>query len=104
MLYLFVALKIPLIALFWLIWWAVRQEPELEEPGEGGQRVRARRIRRRSSRAPRGAGRTAATPSRSRRRGCGRSMRGRGSTSARSLTPAGGVAPPDVNCAGWGGW
>jgi hypothetical protein len=43
MLYLFVALKVPLIALFWLIWWAVRQEPELEDAGgEGGQRVRSR--------------------------------------------------------------
>jgi hypothetical protein len=39
MLYLFVALKVPLLALFWLIWWAVRQEPELEDAGgEGGQR------------------------------------------------------------------
>jgi hypothetical protein len=39
MLYLFVALKIPLLLLFWLIWWAVRQEPELEDAGDdGGQR------------------------------------------------------------------
>jgi hypothetical protein len=39
MLYLFVALKVPLLMLFWLIWWAVRQEPELEDTGgDGGQR------------------------------------------------------------------
>jgi hypothetical protein len=42
MLYLFVALKIPLLALFWLIWWAIRQEPDFEDAGEGGQRVEAR--------------------------------------------------------------
>jgi hypothetical protein len=39
MLYLFVALKVPLLMLFWLIWWAVHQEPELEDAGDdGGQR------------------------------------------------------------------
>jgi hypothetical protein len=43
MLWLFVALKIPLLALCWLVWWAIRQEPEPEEPGtggDGGQRTR----------------------------------------------------------------
>jgi hypothetical protein len=39
MLYLFVALKVPIVMLFVLIWWAVRQEPDpAEEPGDGGQR------------------------------------------------------------------
>jgi hypothetical protein len=44
MLWLFVALKVPLIAACWIVWWAIRQEPEPEEavlpPGEGGQRTR----------------------------------------------------------------
>jgi len=39
MIYLFVALKVPLLMLFALIWWAVRQEPDLaDDTGEGGQR------------------------------------------------------------------
>lgn len=36
MLYLFVALKIPVIAACWLIWWAVHQEPEYPEDSDGG--------------------------------------------------------------------
>jgi hypothetical protein len=43
MLWLFVALKVPLLTLCWLVWWAIRQEPEpdAEEPGgDGGQRTR----------------------------------------------------------------
>ncbi len=41
MFFLFVALKVPLLALCWLVWWAIRQEPQLEEPeGEGGSRYR----------------------------------------------------------------
>jgi hypothetical protein len=32
-----VVLKVPLLTLCWLVWWAVRQEPELEdEPQDGG--------------------------------------------------------------------
>jgi hypothetical protein len=39
MFYLFVALKVPIVMLFALVWWAVRQEPVTsEEPGDGGQR------------------------------------------------------------------
>jgi hypothetical protein len=39
MLYLFVALKVPIVMLFALIWWAVHQEPDpAEDSGEGGQR------------------------------------------------------------------
>jgi hypothetical protein len=45
MLWLFVALKIPLLTLCWLVWWAIRQEPLPDEeaappPGEGGSRAR----------------------------------------------------------------
>jgi hypothetical protein len=36
MLYLFVALKIPILAACWLIWWAVRQEPDYSEDSGGG--------------------------------------------------------------------
>jgi hypothetical protein len=42
MFYLFVALKIPLLMLFWLIWWAVRQEPEYEDAGDDGGQSRDR--------------------------------------------------------------
>jgi len=42
MFYLFVALKVPILLAGLLIWWAVRQEPELDEgpAGDGGQRKR----------------------------------------------------------------
>jgi hypothetical protein len=41
MLYLFVALKIPIVLAGWLIWWAVKQEPDpAEDRGDGGSRVR----------------------------------------------------------------
>jgi hypothetical protein len=36
MLWLFVALKIPLLTLCWLVWWAIRQEPEPDEPERRG--------------------------------------------------------------------
>jgi hypothetical protein len=36
MLYLFVFLKLPIVALCWLIWWAIRQEPEYEDSEDGG--------------------------------------------------------------------
>jgi hypothetical protein len=38
--YMMVILKIPIIALLWLVWWAVKQEPE---PAEGESRERIRR-------------------------------------------------------------
>jgi hypothetical protein len=40
MFFLFVALKVPLIALCWLVWWAIRQVPEDDEQpgGDGGRR------------------------------------------------------------------
>jgi hypothetical protein len=44
LLWLMLALKIPLAALLWLVWWAVKQTPEeAEQPapgGEGGSKVR----------------------------------------------------------------
>jgi hypothetical protein len=42
MLWLFLALKIPLLTLCWLVWWAIKQEPEPDEQGtgDGGQRTR----------------------------------------------------------------
>ena len=41
MLWLFVALKIPVVAACWIIWWAVHQEPEYpEDSGGGGGRPR----------------------------------------------------------------
>jgi hypothetical protein len=36
MLYLFVFLKLPIIALCWLMWWAIHQEPEYEDDDGGG--------------------------------------------------------------------
>jgi hypothetical protein len=36
MLYLFVALKLPILAACYLIWWAVHQEPEEPDESEGG--------------------------------------------------------------------
>jgi hypothetical protein len=37
--YLMVGLKIPIIALLWIVWWAIHQEPEpAAEPGDGGIR------------------------------------------------------------------
>jgi hypothetical protein len=41
MLYLFVVLKVPILAAGWLIWWAVKQEPDIaDDSGDGGSRVR----------------------------------------------------------------
>ena len=43
MFWLFVALKVPLLTLCWLVWWAIRQVPEPDDApagGDGGQRTR----------------------------------------------------------------
>lgn len=41
MLYLFVALKVPIVVMCWLIWWAVKQEPDYAgDDHDGGSRVR----------------------------------------------------------------
>ncbi len=42
MFFLFVVLKVPLIALCWLVWWAVRQEPDLAAVDGGGGGARPR--------------------------------------------------------------
>jgi hypothetical protein len=36
MLYLFVALKLPILAACWIIWWAIHQEPEYPDSGDDG--------------------------------------------------------------------
>jgi hypothetical protein len=38
MFYLFVALKVPIVAACWIIWWAVRAEPDpsVDEPSDDG--------------------------------------------------------------------
>lgn len=41
--WLMLALKIPLGMLLWLVWWAIKQTPEDEQPhpgGDGGSKVR----------------------------------------------------------------
>ena len=43
MFFLFVALKVPLLALCWLVWWAIHAVPEDDElPGEDGGSKRER--------------------------------------------------------------
>ena len=72
MFFLFVALKVPLLALCWLVWWAIRQEPELEEPeSDGGTRYRRPHPHAPAAARRRAAARTA-TPRRRRRRASGR--------------------------------
>ena len=39
MLYLFLGLKLPILALFYLVWWAVHQTDPAPEAGEGGSKV-----------------------------------------------------------------
>jgi hypothetical protein len=70
MLYLFVALKVPLLVACLIIWWAVRQEPDYAGEGEGGGRVRPHpvpRLPRAPRRGPHG-GQAFASPPRVRRR------------------------------------
>lgn len=42
MIWLFVVLKVPVVALCWLVWWAIHQEPELLEPPDDGGTKRTR--------------------------------------------------------------
>ena len=44
MLYLFVALKIPILAAIYIVWWAVKQEPDPNEDAhdDGGSKTTAR--------------------------------------------------------------
>ena len=84
MLYLFVFLKIPILVLFYIVWWAIKQVPEewAEEPtgGDGGSR-RPLHPRERRPRGPRrGPHAEAAPPSPPRIRSVvarGRRVRGR---------------------------
>jgi hypothetical protein len=45
MFFMFVALKVPLLALCWLVWWAIHQtdDPIDDSSGEGGSRRRPHR-------------------------------------------------------------
>jgi hypothetical protein len=54
-LWLMFALKIPIIALLWIVWWAVRSEPEAEErtDGDGGSKYKPLHPRRPFPRRPR---------------------------------------------------
>lgn len=36
MLYLFVALKVPIVIAMWLIWWAVKEEPDPSDGSDDG--------------------------------------------------------------------
>jgi hypothetical protein len=41
MLFLFVGLKVPLLALCWLVWWAIHQTDDgAQDSGEGGSKLR----------------------------------------------------------------
>ena len=66
MLYLFVALKIPILAAGWLVWWAVKQEPDPSEdvPDDGGTKRPhpAPRLPRAPRRGPHGEHAPAAPP------------------------------------------
>jgi hypothetical protein len=59
MLYLFVFLKLPILAACWIVWWAVHQTDAEDEPakGDGGTKVRPhppRRLPRTPRRGPHG--------------------------------------------------
>jgi hypothetical protein len=51
--FLAVVLKIPVFGMLWLIWWAIRAEPELDDAEEEGREHRFRRWRR-EPKPPRG--------------------------------------------------
>ena len=55
MLYLFVALKIPIAAAIYLVWWAVKQEPDPDEDArdDGGTKKRLHPVPKRGPRPPR---------------------------------------------------
>jgi hypothetical protein len=40
--WMFVVLKIPVVAALWLVWWAVREEKPIDEPRDGGGSDRER--------------------------------------------------------------
>jgi hypothetical protein len=55
MLYLFVALKIPILAAIYIVWWAVKQEPDPNEDArdDGGTKKRPHPVPRRGPKPPR---------------------------------------------------
>ena len=70
MLYLFVFLKLPIVAACWIIWWAVHQETDTDDARcDGGPKLRAGRTRGRAARARRAAAVRPAARACSRRRG-----------------------------------
>ena len=75
MLYLFVALKIPIGALAYIVWWAVKQEPDPDEDvrDDGGTKKRPHPVPS-AALGPRAGTRTV-RPSRPRRRACAPSRR-----------------------------
>ena len=52
MFFLFVALKVPLLALCWLVWWAIQQEPEERGAAGRGRRRQAAPASARAAPAP----------------------------------------------------
>ena len=69
MFYLFVMLKLPIIAAIWLVWWAVKQEPDpsedVRDDGGAGKRQRPHpspRLPRTPRRGPHGGRRPSAPP------------------------------------------
>ena len=55
MLHLFVALKIPIAAAIYIVWWAIKQEPDPSEdaPDDGGSKTRLHPIPHRGPKPPR---------------------------------------------------
>lgn len=53
--YLMVGLKLPILALLWIVWWAVRSQPDVDggDEGEGGAKDRPHEPPRPSPRRPR---------------------------------------------------
>ena len=53
--YLMFALKVPIIAAIWLVWWAVKQEPDPDEDvrDDGGSKKRPHPVPKRGPRPPR---------------------------------------------------
>ena len=58
MFYLFVALKLPIVAAIWLVYWAIKQEPDPSEDVRDDGGTSKRRHPSRRCRAARAAGRT----------------------------------------------
>jgi hypothetical protein len=63
MLYMFVALKVPILLAGGLIWWAVRQEPESDDSDGGGGGRRPHPVQKLPRAPRRGPHREAAPPS-----------------------------------------